>query len=534
VSEKKTPNIELTNDDLTGLKQRIQASNLNPDDVGTIFSILELIISLKTLLKRKKAGILRLLRQIFGFKTEKETQKGRPKSSSAAKNLLGKRGRNGRDDYPSAKKISVPHPELKPGDECPDCHKGKLKEDKPCVDYDWQGNAPISLDIYLLQRLLCPICKISFIAPSPVANSAKTVDDSEDEVKVARCDRNAYANSIVASLRFMFGVPHYRLEKIQGSLGIALPSSTQYKMLYQVYLAGVLIYEYLIFLAAQGGLFHSDDTSMKILDWLGGNGPRTKVTKQPRMKAYTSAIISKSTEGKDIILYLTGENQAGKNMAKILKKRKDGYEAPIYMADGLAANNPGEEFILIKVNCLDHARRKFDELLMIYPKKCQYVIDQLALVYKADKEAKEMVLSPQDRMVYHQKHSQAVMDDLGKWMMEQIQSKKVEENSELGGAIKYCLNRWSELTEFLYTPGVPLSNSEAERAIKKIITHRKNSLFYKTEKGAHVGDVIQSLIATCEAANINIFKYLAWIQENKSKVKADPGKFLPWNFQEAK
>ena len=362
MSEKTKTNIELSNDELSALKYRIHASNLNKDDVSTIFSILELVISLKMLLRKKKAGLLRLLRQIFGVKTKKEDQKARANSSKSEKSQIGRRGRNGRDDYPSANKISVPHPELKPGDECPECLRGKLKEDKPCVDYDWKGNAPIGLDIYLLQRLLCPNCKTSFIAPSPIADSAKTVDDSEDEQKVGRCDRNAHANSIVASLRFMFGVPHYRLEKIQGSLGIALPASTQYKMLYQVYLAGVWIYEQLIFLAAQGALFHSDDTSMKILDWLGGHGPKTKCTKQPRVRAYTSAIISKSTEGRDIVLYLTGEDQAGKNMAKILKRREDGYEAPIYMADGLAANNPGDEFILIKVNCLDHGRRKFYEL----------------------------------------------------------------------------------------------------------------------------------------------------------------------------
>ena len=37
-----------------------------------------------------------------------------------------------------------------------------------------------------------------------------------------------------------------------------------------------------------------------------------------------------------------------------------------------------------------------------------------------------------------------------------------------------------------------------ERALKKAILHRKNSLFYKTRKGAQMGDLFMSLIHTCE------------------------------------
>ena len=120
------------------------------------------------------------------------------------------------------------------------------------------------------------------------------------------------------------------------------------------------------------------------------------------------------------------------------------------------------------------------------------------------------------------------MENLGKWMQESLSSGKTEENSPLGLAMNYCLKRWSEMTEFCHTPGVPLSNAECERAIKRIIPHRKASLFYKTAKGAHVGDVMQSLMITCEEADVSSFDYLAWLQENKSKVASSPSDFLPW------
>jgi transposase len=38
---------------------------------------------------------------------------------------------------------------------------------------------------------------------------------------------------------------------------------------------------------------------------------------------------------------------------------------------------------------------------------------------------------------------------------------------------------------------------------KKAILHRRNACFYKTENGAHVGDLFMSLIHTCELNGVN-------------------------------
>jgi hypothetical protein len=45
--------------------------------------------------------------------------------------------------------------------------------------------------------------------------------------------------------------------------------------------------------------------------------------------------------------------------------------------------------------------------------------------------------------------------------------------------------------------------AKRERALKKAILHRKNSLFYKTRNGARVGDIYMSLIYTCELNDAN-------------------------------
>ncbi|RZK73875.1 MAG: hypothetical protein EOO85_16425 [Pedobacter sp.] len=93
------------------------------------------------------------------------------------------------------------------------------------------------------------------------------------------------------------------------------------------------------------------------------------------------------------------------------------------------------------------------------------------------------------------------------------------------------LKRWNELTTILRVEGAPLSNCDAEQSIKWAICHRKNSLFYKTLHGAKQGDIIQSMIRTCNQNGISSFDCLVALQENRSRVCETPEHWLPWNYE---
>ena len=109
---------------------------------------------------------------------------------------------------------------------------------------------------------------------------------------------------------------------------------------------------------------------------------------------------------------------------------------------------------------------------------------------------------------------------------------RVETGAGLGEAIRYTQKRWDRLTRFLEVPGVPLDNSAAERILKKAILSRKNSYFYKTARGAHVGDMFMSLIHTAELMNGNPFEYLTELQKHVNKVRDNPSQWMPWNYRE--
>lgn len=160
------------------------------------------------------------------------------------------------------------------------------------------------------------------------------------------------------------------------------------------------------------------------------------------------------------------------------------------------------------------------------------MVESLAEIYRVEAQAQAAGLSPQERLVAHQTYSQPVMDQLYTWLTEQIETKQVEPNSTLGEAIAYMRKRWTELTQFLRMAGAPLDNNACERILKMSILHRKNSLFYRTQRGADVGDLFMSLIQTCRAAAVNPFDYLLAVVRNASAVKAHPGHWLPWNYKD--
>jgi transposase len=61
--------------------------------------------------------------------------------------------------------------------------------------------------------------------------------------------------------------------------------------------------------------------------------------------------------------------------------------------------------------------------------------------------------------------------------------------------------------------------------------HRKNSLFYKTCNGALVGDILMSLIYTCELCGANPFDYLTELQRHAEEVSSNPRDWMPWNYE---
>jgi transposase len=337
---------------------------------------------------------------------------------------------------------------------------------------------------------------------------------------------------MIALLKYGSGVPFHRLEKLENSLGIPLAASTQWEIVEETAEVIKPALEELIRQAAQGEVLHNDDTSANVLALEREPGDE-------RTGVFTSGIVSVvgsgGRPGQRMALFFTGRQHAGENLADVLKRRAAEHGPPIQMSDALSRNTPklsGPVEILV-ANCLAHGRRQFVEVLPNFPDQCRHVLESLGEVYHNEALAREQGLSPEQRLWFHQERSAPVLKQLQGWLTAQLVEKKTEPNSGLGKAISYLLKHWEKLTLFLRQPGVPLDNNICERALKKAILHRKNALFYRTLKGAQVGDLFMSLIHTLRAVRSQPVRLSDRTAENSAELTRNPSQWMPWNYREA-
>jgi hypothetical protein len=530
-------------------------AGLSEEDYETFKALVESYAYLTDLLEDKSTTIDRLRKLLFGSSTEKtravikpedeagETQAAETDDSAAPTHDAHQEGepetpkrkghgRNGADAYRGAKKILVPHESLQPGDACPECKKGKVYEmKKPGVLVRIVGQAPVEATVIELQKLRCNLCCEVFTATEPEGVGPEKYD--------------ATAASMIALLKYGSGLPFNRLEGLQGNLGIPLPASTQWDIVNDSAKMMEPAYDELIRQAAQGEVVYNDDTTMKILELMGKRAKDgasaegaaftedsldREEDSSKRKGTFTSGIVS-TNAGRTIALFFTGRRHAGENLAEVLQHRASELSPPIQMCDALSRNVP-KEFETILSNCLAHGRRQFVDVAANFPEECRYVLETLSEVYKHDAVARDQNLSPEERLRFHQTDSGPLMAKLKQWFTQQLDDRLVEPNSGLGEAILYMLKHWEKLTLFLRKPGAPLDNNVCERALKKAILHRKNALFYMSENGAHVGDLLMSLIYTCQLCDVNPFDYLTELLRHADELSSHPQQWMPWNYRE--
>jgi transposase len=530
--------IDLDQSELEAILERAKTTPMSEEEYAKLRAAIETLVFLTQELEKKRVSIQRLKHLLFGTTTE-TTRKvieriladaGKEKESGGAAAAGGQEtpspekapghGRNRAEDYGGAEKVRVPHESLQPGDACPNCKKGTVYESvEPGRLVRIRGQAPLGATVYELQKVRCNLCGTIFTAQTPPGVGSQKYD--------------AESASMIALLKYGTGLPFNRLARLEGSLGIPLPATTQWEIVEDSAGGITPVLEEMIRQAAQGEVFHNDDTTMKVLALTGppGDPIGSGLPDIPdRTGVFTSGIVS-ILQGRRIALFFTGHRHAGENLAAVLQQRASQLGPPIQMCDALSRNLP-EPLKTIVANCLTHGRRQFVDVAVNFPHECLQVLEILQEVYKNDTQAQSQGMSPEERLRHHQAQSGPKMDELKTWLAAQIEQRKVEPNSGLGKAITYMRKHWNELTLFLRQPGAPLDNNVCERALKKAILHRKNAYFYKTENGAHVGDLFMSLIHTCELNGVNPFDYLTELHKHANELSLRPGDWMPWNYRD--
>jgi hypothetical protein len=341
--------VSIDADELDAFYKRLDNHQLLEEDYPTISTITRGYVAVLQALESKETSISRLRRIIFGASTEK-TEKvlgdddAAAKDDEAAEKKPRKKptghGKKSANEYKGANRIPVPHDTLEHGCNCPICGNGKVyREAKPRLKIWITGNAPLSADCYEREAFRCNLCGETFVAGLP----EDVGDDKYDESAV----------SSLALMKYGTGMPFYRLEKFQESLGIPLPASTQWDLVFMAADRIQPAYREMLRFAAQGQLFYTDDTTMKLLEAPEATPDTEENEEADSAKAravFTAGIVSVVGEQK-VAIYATDRKHAGESFADLLERRAEDLAAPMQMADGLSRNIP-KGFETILANCL--------------------------------------------------------------------------------------------------------------------------------------------------------------------------------------
>lgn len=543
--------VEVDLDTVRAVLERAEQA-LEPDDHALLVGVVDTLVELTRQVQRKGSTIARL-RRMFGLKSSEKTSdvcgtgdddaetsdgdggagsnddgadgsKSDDESGTDGKGGKGGKrkghGRNPASAY-DAEHIFVPHPQLSAGDTCPGCGNALVREmSEPSPVLRVFGNAPLTAKCWDCQRLRCNTCGDAFTATAPEEAQGPKYHES--------------AASMMALLRYGTGVPLNRLDKLQSHLGVPVPASTQWQVTQQRVSALMPAYDALERLAADGRVVHNDDTSVRVLEYMGKRRAELlaagELPAPDRTGLYTTAIVS-ITEAGPIALFCSGRKHAGENLAEVLGWRDGERAPPIHMCDALERNRPKNEEV-VAATCLAHGRRHIVDEVESFPSECRHVLEQLGVVFDHEAKCKREGLSADERLRFHQRESAPVLSSLKAWMQAQLDEKRVEPNSGLGDAIRYLMKHWDELTLFLRVAGAPLDNNLCERVLKMAIRHRNNSLFYRSMRGARVGDVYMTLIHTATLHGENPFEYLTALMTHEKRVAEHPESWLPWTFRE--
>ena len=300
-------------------------------------------------------------------------------------------------------------------------------------------------------------------------------------------DKARYAPSFVAHMivaKCDDAMPLYRLEKQYERLGIPIARSTMGDLFHRAAedlapLADALVKE-----IATRPVVHADETPMRL--------------QTSKSRAYVWTFLADN-----LVAYRFSASRSGKTPCEVLGTSTGHLVVDAYTGYNAVTCAAGRT----RVGCWAHVRRKFFDARKSAP-EADAMLEKITALYRVERAAKTgKIAGSAQHLELRRASSKAIVDEVRSWL--DAQQPAHPPKSPLGSAIRYALDNWVPLTRFLDDSAVPLDNNAAEGALRGVALIRKNSLFaYDEEKGKNLA-ALMSLVATCEANDVNPVAYLA-------------------------
>ncbi len=336
-------------------------------------------------------------------------------------------------------------------------------------------------------------------------------------IRRGRAGPGLLAHVLVA--KFCDHLPLYRQSEIYAREGVELERSTLADWVGQSAALLRPLVDALERHVMAGDRLHADDTPVPVL------APGTGKTSTGRLWAYLRDERPHAGTAAPAVRYRYTADRRGEHPRAHLA----GFGG-VLQADGYAGfNGLYDTGRVAEAACWAHVRRKFHDIHAAGRSPiAQEALTRIAALYAI--EAPITGKPPDLRRHARQAEAAPLLDDLRSWL--DITLTKVPGRSDVAGAIRYALSRWTALTRYVDDGTIAIDNNPVERAIRPVALGRKNWLFAGSDAGGERAAAIYSLIQTAKLNGIDPEAYLrhviGCIADHPVNRVAE---LLPWNIE---
>jgi transposase len=301
--------------------------------------------------------------------------------------------------------------------------------------------------------------------------------------------------------KFSLGVPHYRLERDLLDQGMRLDRGLMSRYVEHAgnTLGATIVAAMWRDAIANGQMISTDATGALVQPTKAKDGKSLACKKGHFFTAVVDA---------DAVLFAYVERHTSEAVKALFGEFRGLLQADassVYeiLARGRPPDTDDSEAGVALVACWAHCRRYFFEAALCrHPAGVQGLM-RIRAMYAVDAAGRRVPRA--ERTAFRSTHLRPLMDEFFTWA---VAARDVTPGRNLATkALGYALNQEAELRRVLLDGDIPLDNTRAERALRKIVVGRKNWMFYGTDTHAEAAAANFSIIATCRLHGIDPFVY---------------------------
>ena len=265
-------------------------------------------------------------------------------------------------------------------------------------------------------------------------------------------------------------------------------------------------------------------------------------------KRLTLSVVTGRTDLNDkrswIFFFRSHFGDLGNLISRILGARRP-KNRNITIQSDLASFNKLEKMItnLFKVTqagCAIHGRRPFWRYRKDDPGFCYFLLRCFLALSRIERSLKEKQAGPEEIIRYRQIYGiriWSIILDRCQQLTGVIPRRGEGQNfyrwppdSDIFKGARYIIRNYPALTEYLENPEVFFSNNLCERLLRREKMIINGSKFRKNEIGRITFDVLQTIVATCTAAEVKLRQYIPYVWKHRDDLSINPQLYTPFAF----